>query len=407
MEVMHIGSHMIAHVLKEFDKSQREFLGEVGANEIGDIVINHAIGAAAASAASGWIPGAGGTAALMASVGFIWSMYYRINQRIGISISKNKLKSLASAVVSNIASAAMSLILGILASTVLSFIPGVGNVAASIIMAALDYGVVFAAGIMYLKMLTKLCKEGANLNNLSETDLKNAAKTVIDSEDVSKIIKDAKEEYKTARENGTITGNEEVKLEDDDDGGHENASMQRGTNGDQNKETDDKFNMLIKSAQQGDAVAQVNVGFAYQYGKGTAINTSSAFEWYMKAAQQGHPVAQFNVGVCYRDGTGVTKDPSKAFEWFMKAAQQGEESAQNNVGYAYSNGKGVVQDLSKGFEWYMKAAQQGDDEAQNNVGAAYYNGKGIGKNLALAKHYFELAAAQGCKAAIENLKLVQ
>jgi uncharacterized protein (DUF697 family) len=216
MNIMHISSHAITTLVKEFPKAQREFLGDVGASEIGDIIINHSLGAAAASAASGWIPGAGGTAALMASVGFIWSMYYRINQRMGISISKNKLKSLASAVVANIASAAMSLILGVVASTALTFIPGIGNVAASVIMAALDYGVVFAAGIMYLKMLTKLCKDSTNLNNMSESALKNAAKTVIDSEDVSKIIKDAQKEYKTARKSGSVTGKEEISLEKDD-----------------------------------------------------------------------------------------------------------------------------------------------------------------------------------------------
>lgn len=213
---MHISSHAIMTLMKEFPKAQREFLGNAGANEIGDIIINHSLGAAAASAASGWIPGAGGTAALVASVGFIWSMYYRINQRMGISISKNKLKSLASAVVANIASAALSLVAGVAVSTVLTFIPGVGSVASSLIMAALDYGVVFAAGIMYLKMLTRLCKDSTNLDTMSETDLKNAAKTVIESENVKKIIKDAQNEYKTARKNGTVTGKEEVSLEKDD-----------------------------------------------------------------------------------------------------------------------------------------------------------------------------------------------
>jgi hypothetical protein len=206
-------AHALKDVLKNFPQAQKEFIGDSGAKEIEDIIINHAIGAAAASAASGWIPGAGGTVALMAAVGFIWSMYYRINQRAGISISKNKLKSLASAVITNIAASAAALIAGVAASTVISFIPGIGSGVASIVMAALDYGVVMVSGIVYLKLLTKLFKAHGNISDISADELKRTASDVIKNEDVSSMLKDAQKEYKNARKTGGVTGDEKIDIE--------------------------------------------------------------------------------------------------------------------------------------------------------------------------------------------------
>ena len=53
-----------------------------------------------------------------------------------------------------------------------------------------------------------------------------------------------------------------------------------------------------------------------------------AVEWYTKAAEQGNAVAQYNLGVCYNFGKGVEKDLQKAIEWYTKAAEQGDEDAQ-------------------------------------------------------------------------------
>ena len=68
--------------------------GELQTEAIGSLVIAHAAGAAAASFAAGFLPGAGGVAALVVSAGFIWSMYYRICKELDIQLSKNKAKAL-------------------------------------------------------------------------------------------------------------------------------------------------------------------------------------------------------------------------------------------------------------------------------------------------------------------------
>jgi len=52
----------------------------------------------------------------------------------------------------------------------------------------------------------------------------------------------------------------------------------------------------------------------------------------MKAAEQGDAMAQFNLGVMYDEGQGVARDDAKAVEWYTKAAEQGDSRAKFNFG---------------------------------------------------------------------------
>lgn len=211
-----INSHTLTLAAKELTKAHNSILKENVTNDIADVIIGHSLGAAAAGLGGAWIPGAGGTAALLASVGFIWSMYFRINKCLGLKLSKTLLKSLASAVITNIIASAAGIIGGAAVSTVLSFIPGVGSVAASVIMAGIDYAVVFASGLIYIKVLTNLFKAGKDPAKMSEEQLKAAAGSAVNDEDIGKIIKEAKKDYASARKSGAVDGKEKVDLEKED-----------------------------------------------------------------------------------------------------------------------------------------------------------------------------------------------
>ena len=43
----------------------------------------------------------------------------------------------------------------------------------------------------------------------------------------------------------------------------------------------------------------------------TKKNLEKAFEWYEKSAENGNKIAQYNLGRCYKDGIGVEKDKVK------------------------------------------------------------------------------------------------
>ncbi len=58
-----------------------------------------------------------------------------------------------------------------------------------------------------------------------------------------------------------------------------------------------------------------------------------------KSAEQGYADAQFNLGGMYAEGKGTPQDDKQAVHWYTKSAEQGLAAAQNNLGVMYLNGK--------------------------------------------------------------------
>ena len=83
----------------------------------------------------------------------------------------------------------------------------------------------------------------------------------------------------------------------------------------------DLSDMKLK-AEQGDAAAQIQLGFTYEHGKGVPQDYKEAVKWYLKAAEQGNAIGQFNLGVMYEHGKGVPQDYEEALNWYRKAAEQ-------------------------------------------------------------------------------------
>lgn len=178
---------------KAFDKG----LETCAPKDLVDIVKFHGLGAAASSAAVGLIPGAGGVAATACYAGFVWTMYGRLGKKLEIPFSRNILKSLASGVLTNIAAyVATSLV----ATSVISLFPGIGSFAASAIDAGLGYAVVTASGIIYMKILTKMFQSKVDPTSVSFEELTKIAKETTDSTDMKELLKEIKNEYKTAKD---------------------------------------------------------------------------------------------------------------------------------------------------------------------------------------------------------------
>ncbi len=110
------------------------------------------------------------------------------------------------------------------------------------------------------------------------------------------------------------------------------------------------------SAEQGDPVAQYNLGASYEGGYGLPQDLAKAAMWYRKAAEQGHAVAQYGLGTMYSHGRGVPQDYAQAAYWWRKAAEQNYVDAQFYLGLLYAMGQGVRQDNAEAYFWYMLAA---------------------------------------------------
>ena len=53
--------------------------------------------------------------------------------------------------------------------------------------------------------------------------------------------------------------------------------------------------LFLPLAEQGDKIAQVNLGYIYGTGQGVQKNSTRAFKWYRMAAEQGRVMAESGV----------------------------------------------------------------------------------------------------------------
>jgi S1-C subfamily serine protease len=126
------------------------------------------------------------------------------------------------------------------------------------------------------------------------------------------------------------------------------------------KEAEKKgFEQTKKEAEQGDAVAQFNLGLMYANGDGVPQDYKEVVKWYRLAADQGLAYAQFNLGLMYANGDGVPQDYKEVVKWWRLAAEQGHVKAQFNLGVAYRNGEGVPQDYVQSYAWFNLATASG------------------------------------------------
>ena len=175
------------------------------------------------------------------------------------------------------------------------------------------------------------------------------------------------------------------------------------------------FAALKKKAEDGDRVAQFQVGMIYDSGKEGVEETVKsgswdlkilnsenaamlryAFEvlksadihkdsdaailWYRKASKQDLLLAQVALGRLCGKQAGMEKDEAlagEAYRWLMKAAVRGDPAAFNGLGVLYMNGLGVPFDLAKAKEWLQKSADKGYVPGQANLGQWYCMGPGV------------------------------
>ena len=114
-------------------------------------------------------------------------------------------------------------------------------------------------------------------------------------------------------------------------------------------------------AEEGNAVAQNNLGLMYHNGWGVPQDYKEAVYWYRLAAEQEHVDAQYNLGVMYNNGNGVPQDYEEAVRWYQLAAEQGHSKAQGNLGVMYAFGNGVMKDYVYAHMWGNIASMNGND----------------------------------------------
>ena len=151
---------------------------------------------------------------------------------------------------------------------------------------------------------------------------------------------------------------------------------------------------ILPLAGNGDAQAQIAVGEAYFYGRGTATNRAEAVRWYRLAAEAGEPDAMASLGLCLFRGWGCEKDVGEAARWWELAAEKGCLGAMSDLAFCYLHGFGVAKDAEKGFQWAMRAAERGHAQAQTTVGECYLEGRGVERDVGSGERWLYRAARQ-------------
>ena len=142
--------------------------------------------------------------------------------------------------------------------------------------------------------------------------------------------------------------------------------------------------LFVTLARKGNAAAQTQIGWMYEWGFGVSKDSNEAIKWYRLAAAQGNLEAQRLLGFVYGTGRGVPKDDKEALKWFQLAAAQGDATAQNKLGELYTKGGDVPRDYGEAVKWFRLAAEQGHEDAQNNLGLMYQRGQGVPQDYILS-----------------------
>ena len=116
------------------------------------------------------------------------------------------------------------------------------------------------------------------------------------------------------------------------------------------KDHKENFRNLKKQADQGDPVAQNQVGVLFERGLGAKKSYAKALQYYRASAHQGFVGGQYNLAWAYG---WRKKDHPKSVIWFSKAAKQGDGESMRELSYKYAYGKGVKIDPVKAFMWFL------------------------------------------------------
>lgn len=139
---------------------------------------------------SAWIPVPGADVA--AGAANIWSMYARINSKIGISFKENVLKSIGAGVATNLTSYVT--LSGV--ASAMKFIPGIGSIGGAVLLSASLYAVTMVSGWVYLKALCTMAQR--NSTNISSDDFKRAINQILSNKNLIKsLFNMAKKEYRS------------------------------------------------------------------------------------------------------------------------------------------------------------------------------------------------------------------
>lgn len=154
-------------------------------------------------------------------------------------------------------------------------------------------------------------------------------------------------------------------------------------------------------AEHGDAQAQFDVAFRYEFGH--PPDAAAALAWYRKAGAGGHVGAQWVLARAYLYGQGAPRDPAEGLHWLELAAAGKHPLAMFTLSHLVRDGKAGPASAERAIALLRGAAEGGVPAAGNELGDAYFQGKGVPQDDAQAVAWYRRAAANGESVAMYKL----
>lgn len=183
---------MMKQALYALEEELKRVGRDVNSEAIAGIIETHAVATAASAAASAIIPGTGGTIAFGIACASTITMYGRLAKEMGITLSQGLIRAVVSALAVDLGA---SVTTSIAATAALSFIPGLGSMAASTITAITNFAFVYLAGMMFVKLIAKFGI--SRVQNMSQSEMKSAIHDVQKGVNMTSAMKEARSSYKT------------------------------------------------------------------------------------------------------------------------------------------------------------------------------------------------------------------
>jgi TPR repeat protein len=114
----------------------------------------------------------------------------------------------------------------------------------------------------------------------------------------------------------------------------------------------------------GHSTTMTDTGVKYLLGRGVPKDNEKAFYYFTQAAEEGDPLADNELGYMYAAGKGTPRNNEKAFFHYQRAARHGLASAQYSLGMLYLNGIGTPRNKSLAMDMFNESAKAGFEPAR-------------------------------------------
>lgn len=168
----------------------------------------------------------------------------------------------------------------------------------------------------------------------------------------------------------------------------------------------DRLALYWKSANDGDAEAQLNLGACYRDGIQISVNDDVATMWFGKAAAQGNHEAEYAFAeMLSRKQPSDDATDKKIVGLLQKAVAANHTKAKTLLGKYLYTGKGIDEDYDRAVKLWEEAVKSGDLDAKCELAGYHFTGRGMfnsGKDQDMAlKEWTEAADANHVESAFK------